>query len=295
MDFTREPVIETVISSKEGSKLVVRNSKVAGSEEYFVDAIEVICFGQAIFFRCSEKPKPFLVPASDYEVLEAKESRMVLKNVGNDRSIKIGGGRESNFKSAPKETHVEKVEAIESEAYDDTSSNYEGSDKRKDKRKGPKKKKGPAPMLPPPKEEGSDRKPVHERKEEQSREGLPPPVMPTLLAPPPLISETIERYKEQFKEAFYTKEASQPNDGEEAANLPSEPTIPLEQPEFGSFELNEKDEEEIYRHRHRQFSHEESIAEETLTSSEENSPREPVAPPLPETSAPESPEKEEHS
>ena len=32
---------------------------------------------------------------SDYEILELKETRMVLKNASSERSIKIGGGRET--------------------------------------------------------------------------------------------------------------------------------------------------------------------------------------------------------
>ena len=39
MDFTREPIIETIVTPREGHKLVVRNSKVQGMEEYFVDAV----------------------------------------------------------------------------------------------------------------------------------------------------------------------------------------------------------------------------------------------------------------
>ena len=95
MNFTREPIIETVITPREGCKLVVRNSKGVGQEDYFVDAVEVVSFGHSFFFRSLERPKSFLVPVSDYEILELKETRMVLKNVASERSIKIGGGRET--------------------------------------------------------------------------------------------------------------------------------------------------------------------------------------------------------
>ncbi len=93
MDFTREPVIETVITPREGCKLVIRSSKSTSQEEYFVDAVEVVSFGNAFFYRSLEKPKSFLLPVIDYEVLEVREARMVLKHVGSDKSIKIGGGR----------------------------------------------------------------------------------------------------------------------------------------------------------------------------------------------------------
>ena len=95
MNFTREPIIETVITPRDGCTLVVRSSKGNQQEEYFVEAVEVVSFGNSHFYRSQERVKSFLVPVSDYEVLELKEARMVLKNVATDRSIKIGGGREA--------------------------------------------------------------------------------------------------------------------------------------------------------------------------------------------------------
>lgn len=93
MNFTREPIIETIITPKEGYKLIVRSSKGGTSEEYSVDAIEVVSFGRSFFYRSLERPKSFLLPVSDYEVIESKETRVVLKNVPLERSIKIGGGK----------------------------------------------------------------------------------------------------------------------------------------------------------------------------------------------------------
>ena len=95
VNFTREPIIETVITPREGCNLAIRNSKGNGNEDYFVDAVEVVSFGHSFFFRSQERPNSFLVPVSDYEILELKETRMVLKNIASDRSIKIGGGRDS--------------------------------------------------------------------------------------------------------------------------------------------------------------------------------------------------------
>ncbi len=62
MDFTREPIIETVITPKEGFKLAIRSSKNTSHEEYFVDAVEVVSFGTSLFFRCLERPKAFMSP-----------------------------------------------------------------------------------------------------------------------------------------------------------------------------------------------------------------------------------------
>ena len=51
MNFTREPIIETAITPKEGYKLVVRSSRGVGQEEYAVDgAIEAVIISATPFF-----------------------------------------------------------------------------------------------------------------------------------------------------------------------------------------------------------------------------------------------------
>ncbi|MDN3507987.1 MAG: hypothetical protein P0S94_03590 [Simkaniaceae bacterium] len=102
MNFTRDPIIETVITPKDGYKLVLRSSKRDGAEEYSVEAIEVVCFGSALFYRSLERPKSFLVPVSDFEVVETKETRVVLKNATIEKSIKIAGGKVDKKEEEPK-------------------------------------------------------------------------------------------------------------------------------------------------------------------------------------------------
>ena len=144
VDFTREPIIETVITPKEGCKLVVRSSKSAGQEEYFVDAVEMVSFGHSFFFRSLERPKTFFVPATDYEILEVRETRMVLKNVGlkggGERTIKIAGGREAQMRATREREHaVEKekeAEAIPAPAEaGETAQTAEEKDGRTDKKR----------------------------------------------------------------------------------------------------------------------------------------------------------------
>ena len=141
MDFTREPIVETVITPKEGCKLVVRSSKTVGQEEYFVDAIEVVTFGNAIFFRSKERPKSFIVPASDYEILEVREARIVLKNVGLERSIKIGGGREGAVRPA-REPQEEVAEQPLPQSADAMARTDNRSERKRDRRRQYRKKKG---------------------------------------------------------------------------------------------------------------------------------------------------------
>jgi hypothetical protein len=109
VNFTRDPVIETVITPKEGCKLVIRSSKGNSGEDYFVDAVEVVSFGNFLFFRSLERPKSFLLPISDYEVLELKETRMVLKTAGSEKSIKISGiKKEENLDEGDKSLEKKK-------------------------------------------------------------------------------------------------------------------------------------------------------------------------------------------
>lgn len=285
MDFTREPIIETVITPKEGCKLVVRSSKGNGQEEHFVDALEVVSFGHSFFFRSLERPKAFLVPSSDYEVLEVREARMVLKNVGIDRAIKIAGGREGNIR-APKEKdrdshqHAEKAEVA---AHDSSSDEEEGAvaqpaaekapeertDKKRDRRRNYRRRRGRDGAS---EEETAEGEKI-ELQEPKAGEGegssplaqqvLTTSILTSLLPPPPtLISETIARYKDNalFKDAFYTKEEKAPAHSEAADETSEEvvegeaegatgeaPAIPA--PEYGSFEMTAEEEEEIYQRR----------------------------------------------
>jgi hypothetical protein len=270
VDFTREPIIETVITPKEGCKLVVRSSKSTGQEEHFVDALEVVSFGHSFFFRSLERPKTFLVPATDYEILEVREARMVLKNVGIDRAIKIGGGREGQMR-APKEPVIEKVGEEPSEEEEGAvaqEKSQEGRlDKKRDRRRNYRRRRGREGVSEEESQEGADisapkieLQPPHKGLEGEEGSPLAQQVLTTsiltsLLPPPPtLISDTIGRYKENvlFKDAFYTKEAKEASSEESLASEEGEGIPAIPQPEYGSFEMTEEEEEEIYQQRKQQ-------------------------------------------
>lgn len=236
MNYTREPIIETVITPKEGYKLVVRNSKGVGQEEYVVDAIEVVSFGHSFFYRSTERPKSFLVPVSDYEILEAKETRVVLKNATFERNIKIGGGREASVKAPKEKPAAPVVEEQEPAAVE------QRLEKKRERRRHRRRRSGG----------GEEEKVVEETtevievapssSEEQPQAIVPPPVIRRLIPPPSqLIAEKIS--KERAKEA----------NGEPADLIPT----PIEEEEEkskksrkkklteGSFEGEEEIREEI--------------------------------------------------
>lgn len=293
MDFTREPIIETVITPKEGCKIVVRSSKSSGQEEYFVDAVEVVSFGNSVFFRSTERPKAFLVPVSDYEILEVREARMVLKNVGIDRAIKIGGGRDAQMR-APREQPQERQERAERPEKQDKGEKLEKAEAPTSEGS----EAAPAPEAKQPEKKRDRRRQYRRRRgrdgaaveeedaEEEGKEvagkiDLPAPrtvvegqevpvnpiptpsVLTSLLPPPPtLISETIARYKDNalFRDAFYSRgeekveevhihESEAPQEGHQEV---AGEMIPLAQPDYGSFEVSEQEEEEIYRQRKKQ-------------------------------------------
>lgn len=258
MDFTREPVIQTVITPKEGSKLVVRSSKGSSQEEYFVDAVEVVSFGHALFYRSMEKPKSFLVPVTDYEIVEVREARLVLKHVGLDRSIKIGGGREAAMRP-PKEAPPERIVEEKQEDISEEKAEVAGDsrlaprlDKKRERRRNYRRRRLRDDGS---KEEGTSEE-VPEGRESETRNGSKiaaavesetATVIRTVLPPPPtLISETLASYRENamFSGAFYSREDSEPGPSE--PNPLSEnfkaPLIPPELPPATSF-TNDKSEE----------------------------------------------------
>ena len=215
MHFTREPIIETVIAAKDGHKLVLKNSKISGQEEFQVDAVELVSFGQALFFRSLERPRIFMVPVGDYEVLEAKESRTMLKAVPADKVIKIAGGKESGPKEAPREReHRERGDRApkappaaaapqEDESEEEAGESAGGADsgdrrKRRRRRRGGRQDREERPEESrAPESEGAgpdtDIQEVQEAAQTLKARGRPESMIPP---PPALISETLARYRE---------------------------------------------------------------------------------------------------
>lgn len=236
MNFTREPIIETVISPREGCKIVVRNSKGNGQEDYHVDAVEVVSFGHSLFFRSLEKPKPFLVPVSDYEILELRETKMVLKNAPAERSIKIGGGKEAPPRSPREPVHeAPQEEPAEMQgSSDEAALPGERPDRKRDRRR--RGRRG-----------GRERSPQEVKpasSEEASPEGFEPGEMPALseepvkapsfiskLFPPPpmLIKETLSRYKSAIEPSAEEKIPSQEKPAESVEEPLFERQIPEEE------------------------------------------------------------------
>lgn len=248
MNFTREPIIETIISPKEGCKLLVRTSKsTPGAEEYYVDAVEVVSFGPAFFFRSMERPKAFLVPVSDYEVLEVKETRVALKNVSHERNIKIGGGREpSQRHNSNRDTHERDKErererdrepAVASDEEPAPATEEvvaeEGANTRMDKRRDRRRRRHRRSS---DEQEWTDRRQSEEQKPqpegEQKAQGggaedeakVSSQMFSSLIPPPTkLISETIGKYKDkEFMESLPTREVVEPKEAKPKGEPPSE-------------------------------------------------------------------------
>jgi hypothetical protein len=217
VDFTREPIVETVVTAREGCKLAIRNSKGVSQEEFFVDAVEVVSFGHAFFYRSLERPKNFLVPVSDYEVLEIRETRMVLKTAGT-KAAKSNQPQKSEKK--PEKKTEKKAEKKTEPA------SVEKPEKKRERRKSRRRVKSPQEITAVASDPESDTKKEStevpavvagdEPMASTTTHELPPlpPATPdeppSLNVAPPtqLISETLMKYKqdELYRGAFFTKE-----------------------------------------------------------------------------------------
>jgi hypothetical protein len=220
VNFTREPIIETIITPREGYRLIVRSTKHASDEEFTVDAVEVVSFGSALFYRSLEKPHPFLLPVADYQVVEGKESRVVLKNAQFERTIKIGGGREASLK---KETEEEESDeqmlpiGLEEEAPSEHGSERKRERRRSRRRRGGHEHREEGHHHPRPEQPAPEAAPVAPQ---ATREPFTPPAFTHMIPPPStLISDTIHKYKEQ-----QAKEPAAPQTPEapEAAEVPQQ-------------------------------------------------------------------------
>lgn len=191
MNFTREPILETIISAKDGYKLSIKSSKGNENEEYLVDAVEVVSFGGSFFYRCQERPKTFFIPAGDFEIVEVKETRILIKNPNIDKNIKIAGGNKEQQKQTKPEDQIAK---------DAPKYQEQKRDKKKGRRNKPKtveadkeetkeaadKSKAPATPTAPAAQDG------------KAPEQPKPSVFSHLLTPPTgLISDSLEKYKQE--------------------------------------------------------------------------------------------------
>jgi len=223
VNFTREPIIETVITPKDGYKLSIRNSKGGSQEEYFVDAIEVVSFGQAMFFRSQERPKSFLLPVTDYEVVEAKETRVVLKNAPLEGSIKIGGGKVYKREGEERAAAPSKPSSQEEGQQGDRPRRRKSSRRRR--LEGEEGNRGGVRQPVAPSEAAAPA--------EKSGEGEPPlasSMFRSLFPPPPgLISEKFRQESLKDSSSAEVKESPQDKENEQEASYPQahEETPPL--------------------------------------------------------------------
>lgn len=213
MHFTREPIIETIISAKDGYKLSIKSSKGTNTEEYLVDAVEVVSLGGSFFYRCQEKPKTFFIPAQDFEILEVKETRILIKNPNIDKSIKIAGGKETPQKNQKKDDDNKSDSDNKEQA-------KEGEEQKREKKRGRKAKPKASGNPPAAKTEKSDETKKDSpgaKGEEKKNEGEnKPTVFSHLLTPPPgLISDNIAKYKQEEE----SPKSEAPKGGQEAVPM----------------------------------------------------------------------------
>jgi len=142
MNFTREPILETIISAKEGYKLQLKSTKNDGKMEYLVDAVEVVCFGTTFFYRSCELAHTFFVPAQDFEIVQVRQTRLVLKTP-TEKNIKIAGGDQSkndNKKDNKKSKSKSKDKKAEDKKAEDKKDEKKSDDKKVEGKKDEPKK-----------------------------------------------------------------------------------------------------------------------------------------------------------
>jgi hypothetical protein len=188
VNFTRDPIVLSVVTPKEGCRILIRNSKGSEREDYFADAVEIVSFEGTVFFRSSEKPKPFLIPASDFEILEVKETKMVLKSVSINKSIKISGGKQQ----PPPKPSNSTVEQNTNKPSSEESSKKRSRRSRRRPYSEEEKKSPPTKDVKKPETKEIKEHPIVD-------EAVTNSILKKLFPPPStLIKEKLSQYKEQY-------------------------------------------------------------------------------------------------
>jgi hypothetical protein len=255
VDFTRQPIIETVITPKDGYRLAVRSSKNLGQEEFVVEALEVVSFGVHCFFRTLDRSRAFLVPVSDYEVLEIREGRLPIKAASLEGTVKIPTvkefsrpvHKEPERKEAPpsykepsvvQSTELPNLEELSAKETAPSSFQDSRNDRRKDRKRGQKKRRPerdetfeeerplPKPELPSVVTDVRSVPSVAEMAIVSAETSAVQPTFTSSILPPPttLIREDLERLRKSdtYKGAFYSKVPAAPEEEEDDS-----PVIPL--------------------------------------------------------------------
>lgn len=139
MQFTRQPIVETIITPKEGYKLQVKSSQ----REYLVDALELILYGAMPFYRSCEVSQPFVIPAADFEVTQVREARLPLKHATYERAkmSREPTARETKRPSSPTSSPPKEREEIKATL---------DSDGTRERRRRPRRKHLPEESRPSP-------------------------------------------------------------------------------------------------------------------------------------------------
>lgn len=158
-----------------------------------------------------ERPKAFLMPVSDYEVIEVKETKVALKNVSHERNIKIGGGREtpSRHREPLQEPPlpVEEEEPIAMEGSNVETASGARMDKRRDRRRRRHRREdqdwGEHKTKQKEEEKPSESEQRMQGGSMEDETFVSSSMFSSLIPPPPtLISQTLSRYKDkEFMEA----------------------------------------------------------------------------------------------
>jgi hypothetical protein len=201
--------------------------------------VEVVSFGHAFFYRSLERPKAFLVPITDFEILEAKETRVALKTATHDRNIKIGGGREASMRMTPREPVPEKEGEIAAESEEQISETSpepamnSRPEKRRDRHR--RRRRGGRSSDDAQWQERKNQEPQETAAEGAAEGGggavdeakVSSPIFSNLIPPPPtLISATLSRYKgKEFAEGLIEEKVTEekPQEDDQAPGTESAP------------------------------------------------------------------------
>lgn len=117
MYYTREPIILSVLSAKEGYNLVLKSTKISNEEPYAVASVSIVNFSGAIFYR-SLFDRDFLLPVSDYIVVEEKQVKLNVK-LATKKNDEIKQPKRASKNKSTKESRQQKPKKqknIESES-----------------------------------------------------------------------------------------------------------------------------------------------------------------------------------
>ena len=108
MHFTRDPIVETVLTARDGYKFNLTH--MSNGKEYSTTVVQIVSIGNVVCYCSVDQVDSFLLPLAEYQLVEVKEAKLPLK-MPSEKTSDSGRFNKPSRKRRKKPYKAEKEES----------------------------------------------------------------------------------------------------------------------------------------------------------------------------------------